>query len=121
MRSGFHYRSICTCGAIILLLTGARIQFAFARESAAKIDFAHAIVPILKAHCVECHGGRRHEGDFSLNTRESILAARVAEPGKAAGSRLIELVTSDDKEERMPKDKPPLSASDVKALRNWID
>ena len=45
----------------------------------------------------------------------------VVEPGKAADSHLIELVTSDDKDERMPKDKPPLSAADVKSLRDWID
>ena len=42
-------------------------------------------------------------------------------PGKSADSHLIELVTSDDKDERMPKDKPPLSADEVKTLREWID
>ena len=87
----------------------------------APFDFAHRVVPILKAHCVECHGGHRHEGDFSINTREAILKADVVEPGKAADSHLIELVTSDDKDERMPKDKPALSAADVKTLRDWID
>ena len=39
----------------------------------AEFDFAHRVVPILRQHCVECHGGRRHEGDFSLNTREALL------------------------------------------------
>ena len=42
-------------------------------------------------------------------------------PGDAAESHLIELVTTDDKDERMPKDKPPLSADDMKTLREWID
>ena len=121
MGSGFHYRAIRTAGAIIWLFVGAFFPAARGAESAAKIDFAHAIVPILKAHCVECHGGRRHEGDFSLNTRESILDAKVAEPGKAAESHLIELVTSNDKDERMPKDKPRLADADVKTLRDWID
>jgi hypothetical protein len=78
-------------------------------------------VPILKAHCVECHGGRRHEGDFSINTRESILKAEVVELGKSADSHLIDLLASNDKEERMPKDKPPLSPADIKTLRDWID
>jgi hypothetical protein len=121
MRSGFYYRAVCTWGAIIWFLACAGVSTTGAGESPAKIDFAHTIVPILKAHCVECHGGRRHEGDFSINTRESILEAKVAEPGHAADSHLIELVTSDDKEERMPKGKPRLSDADVKSLRDWID
>src|SRR3954453_20503056 len=121
MRAGLHYRVICTTGAIIFLLQCVRLAAIFATETAAKVDFSHTVVPILKAHCVECHGGKRHEGDFSINSRESVLSAKAAEPGKAAESRIIELVTSDDKEERMPKDKPPLSASEIKTLRDWID
>src|SRR5262249_31098194 len=81
----------------------------------------HDVVPVLKAHCVECHGGRRHEGDFSINSRESILGAKAAEPGKSADSRIMELVTSTDKDERMPKDKPPLKVDEIQRLRDWID
>src|SRR2546423_14253943 len=99
MISGFYYRAVRTCRPILLFFTGAMFPVASTGESAAKIDFAHSIVPILKAHCVECHGGRRHDGDFSINSRESILGADVVEPGKAADSHLIELVTSDDKDE----------------------
>jgi hypothetical protein len=121
MRAGLHYRVICTTGAIIFLLQCVRLAAIFATETAAKVDFSHTVVPILKAHCVECHGRNRHEGDFSINTRESVLSAKAAEPGKAAESRIIELVTSDDKEERMPKDKPPLTAGEIKTLRDWID
>jgi hypothetical protein len=121
MLSGLHYRAVRTCGPILLLLAGAVGPAASAGEPEAKVDFPHTIVPILKARCVECHGGRRHEGDFSINTRESILKAEVVELGKAADSHLIELVTSKDKDERMPKGKPALSAADVKSLRDWID
>jgi hypothetical protein len=121
MLSGLHYRAVRTCGPILLLFAGVVGPAASAADAAANVDFPHVIVPILKAHCVECHGGHRLEGDFSINSREAILKAGVAEPGKAAESHLIELVTSNDKDERMPKDKPALSAADVKALRDWID
>lgn len=90
-------------------------------DEPAKIDFAHAVVPILKQHCVECHGGHRHEGDTSINTRESLMEGGSIVPGDAAGSYFIELVTTDDKDVRMPKDKPPLSEAEVKTLREWID
>ena len=75
MTSGLHYRAVRTCGPILLLIAAVVGPAESAAEPAAKVDFPHAIVPILKAHCVECHGGHRHEGDFSINTREAILKA----------------------------------------------
>src|ERR1041384_4107961 len=104
MRAGLYYRVICTVGAIIFLRAACCSSVTRAGDRPEKVDFSHSVAPILKAHCVECHGGKRHEGDFSINTRESVLTANAATPGKSADSRLIELVTSDDKDERMPKD-----------------
>src|SRR3954471_13555247 len=121
MFSGLHYRANRMFGPFIFLLAGVLVLPLRAADSSAKVDFPHTIVPILKARCVECHGGQRHEGDFSINTREAILKADVVEPGKAADSHLIELVQSHDKEERMPKGKPALSAAEIKSLRDWID
>src|SRR3954469_4492540 len=115
MFSGLHYHVVRTCGPILLLIAAVIGPAESAAKAAAIVDFPHTIVPILKAHCVECHGGHRHEGDFSINSRESILKADAVEPGKAADSHLIDLVTSDDKKERMPKDKPALSAGDIKS------
>jgi hypothetical protein len=121
MLSGFHFCATLRTGPIFLLIAPIVASAASANNTATKIDFPHSIVPILKTHCVECHGGHRHEGDFSINTREAILKAGVVEPGKAADSHLIDLVTSDDKKERMPKGKPALSPADIKSLRDWID
>lgn len=120
MRAGFHYRWAIGSAAMLWLAIGTFGLCTFAAEPPA-VDFAHQIVPILQKHCVECHGGRRHEGDFSLNTRELTLKDDAVVPGNSAGSHLVELVSSDDKDERMPKDKPPLSADEIKTLRNWID
>jgi hypothetical protein len=92
-----------------------------AAEAKPDVDFAHSVVPILKAHCVECHGGHRHEGEFSINTRESIVNSGHVAPGDSGGSYLIELITSDDADVRMPKEKPPLPADAVQTLREWID
>ncbi len=87
-----------------------------------KVDFAHDVAPILKEHCVACHGGKESEGGFSLNTRELVLDAEAAAPGKAAKSRMIELISSRDPKQQMPpKDRPRLSAKEVLMLRAWID
>ena len=68
----------------------------------AEIDFAHQVVPILKKHCVECHGGDESKGGFSMNTRGMVLEADVLEVGKPDESYFIELLVTDDEDERMP-------------------
>jgi hypothetical protein len=90
-------------------------------EGESRIDFAHAVVPILREHCFECHGGHRHEGDFSINTREAIVDSSSAVPGDADASYLIEMITTDDADVRMPKDKPPLPEETVQKFRDWIN
>ncbi|MEQ8785326.1 MAG: PSD1 and planctomycete cytochrome C domain-containing protein [Pirellulaceae bacterium] len=86
-----------------------------------KLDFAHDIAPLIKARCGECHTGGASKGDLSLNTRQSLLAAGVAQPGRSAASPLIERVTSDDVDLRMPPKGPPLSKEEVALLEKWID
>jgi hypothetical protein len=118
----------------IMLLPRLRIRFAAtlifaciaspaagAAEAAVPIDFVHRVAPILRKHCVECHGGHRQEGEFSINTRESILDGTMVEPGDADASHFMELVTANDADVRMPKDKPPLSAAEIQTLREWIN
>jgi hypothetical protein len=121
MRAELHYRWKMATAAILWIAALGTVENACAAETPAPFDFAHRVVPILKKHCVECHGGHRHEGDFSINTREAVLDGGAILPGDAGGSHLIELVTSEDADERMPKDKPALSAEDIKTLREWID
>ena len=85
-------------------------------------DFSHAVLPILKTHCVPCHGGREAKGSFSLNTRELLISSGHVVPGKPAESRLLEVITSKDKDQQMPPaDRPRLSAKDQQVLARWIE
>lgn len=89
---------------------------------ASEIDFSHQIVPILKQHCVTCHGGREREGDFSINSRSIVLESGVVTSGDASESRLLDLITSDDPDIQMPpSDRPRLSQKEVELIRRWID
>ena len=54
-----------------------------------RVDFAHEIVPILKAHCVDCHGGDKAKGGFSLNSRRLFLEGEAAVPGQADERPLV--------------------------------
>lgn len=91
------------------------------RGQAAPLDFVHTIVPILKTHCVTCHGGREREGDFSINRRADVIHSEMVKEGDPDHSRLIELITSRDPDDQMPpSDRPRLSEQEVTVLKAWI-
>ena|SRR5581483_8807544 len=55
----------------------------------AKIDFAHDIVPILTARCVECHDNGKYKAGVSLDTREDLLKFEVVLP-QEQGQRTVQ-------------------------------
>jgi hypothetical protein len=85
------------------------------------VDFAHEIVPLLKARCAECHTNGKYKGSVSFDTREALLKSKAVVPGKSGASTLVKRITSDDPEVRMPPKGKPLSAKEVDLLRTWID
>jgi hypothetical protein len=120
MRTGEHQpaRRRLFWAAWLVLAVSAQPQ---ARADAKRIDFAHDIVPILKARCAECHTNGKHKGGLSLDTRESILRKKAVVPGKSGRSELFKRVTSQDPDERMPPKGQPLTAKQVELVRAWID
>jgi hypothetical protein len=88
---------------------------------AAEVDFAHEVIPLIKEHCGKCHTNGTYKESVSFDTREAMLETGAVEPGDSSASYLIDLVTSDDEEVRMPLEAPPLTAEEVDVLRRWID
>src|SRR5215207_796370 len=84
-------------------------------------DFAHDVVPVLKARCAKCHTNGTYKGGISFDTRETLLKAKAAVPGKAAESEIIKRVTTTDKDTRMPPEGDRLTAKEVAVLTAWID
>ncbi|MBM3980314.1 MAG: DUF1553 domain-containing protein [Planctomycetes bacterium] len=85
-------------------------------------DFAHEVVPILKAKCAKCHTNGTYKGALSFDTREALLKSKAVLPGKSAMSELHKRVTSTDAETRMPPGKAePLTAKEIATLAKWID
>lgn len=100
----------------------AAVLFVAAPSIGNAIDFAHEVVPVLKEHCVKCHGGSEAKGGFSLNTRESFLESDAATPGDSSDSQFVELIRSTDPELQMPpKDHPRLTAEEIATLVKWVD
>ncbi len=89
--------------------------------SQAAPDFSHDIVPILKKHCVACHGGKEAKGGFSLNHRSLFLESEAAKPGNVEQSYFLELIESDDPELQMPpKGKERLTPEEIETLKQWV-
>jgi hypothetical protein len=92
-----------------------------AQKADPNIDFAHDIMPLLKARCAECHTNGKYKASLSMDTRADLLKAKVVLPGKSGTSELLRRITSSDPEVRMPPKGPPLSAKEVTLIKNWID
>lgn len=104
----------------LLILTLAAGGRSPAADPPKAVDFAHDVVPILKAHCAKCHTNGTYKGSLSLDTRADVTK-KAAVPGKAAASELIRRVTSTDPDERMPPDGPRLTDKQVATLKAWIE
>lgn len=92
-----------------------------------KIDFKKDVYPILKQNCYKCHFDKKSKGDFSFNTKETILKGgkenkeKDVIPGNSKDSVLIKLITSKDSDEYMPPKGPRLTEAEVATLKKWID
>jgi hypothetical protein len=104
---------------ISLLLAGS----AAADDKSAEVRFNRDIRPLLADRCFQCHGPdkARRKADLRLDTEDGAKAAIV--PGKPAASPLIQRITSNDPDERMPPAKTgrPLTPKQIELLRQWVE
>ena len=122
---------------VLALRCSSRISAAEQAGSAAAVDPDHAakriqglevfkaeVRAILKAKCVDCHGGDATEGKLDLATQEGLLKGGERGPAAVVGrgdrSLLVRLI-SHQQEPRMPKDGEKLSAKEIAAITKWID
>ncbi len=79
---------------------------------------------ILEEHCIACHGAAKQSGELRLDGLEHVLrGGHSGSPVIASTPEESELflrVSSDDPNYRMPRDAPPLDASQIESIRRWI-
>jgi len=91
-----------------------------------EVDFSSQVKPLLNAKCISCHGGVKKNAGFSVLFEEEAMASLATGhpaivPGQAEKSRMIEVLTENDIEQRMPYRKPALSREEIQLLSDWID
>jgi len=87
--------------------------------------FEQQIRPSLASHCLECHGDRKQEAYFRLDSREALLAGGESGPalvpGDAETSLLIgALHYKADAVQMPPDDGELLRVGEPLALLNWL-
>ena len=94
--------------------------------AAAKVDFARDIQPLLREHCVECHGPSQQMRGLRLDRRRDAMPNRIGAnrpriiPGNGAGSLLYRRVSGTESGARMPP-AGPLRPEQVNVIKAWID
>ncbi len=86
--------------------------------------FEAKIRPLLLDRCLPCHSDAQADAGLSLESRAGWWDREVIVPGRPSESRLLQLVSSDADDERMPppdSQKPRLNPEQLLALRNWIE
>ena len=85
--------------------------------------FTRDIRPILSGSCFKCHGPDENarEADLRLDQRQDAIDFEAIVPGSPNESSLVERITSDDPDLRMPPSGDALSAKQIKALKSWIE
>jgi mono/diheme cytochrome c family protein len=110
-------------GLLLLLAPALRAQDA--SPAPAPIDFVRDIEPLLKEHCVACHGDRKQKGQLRLDSKTLALRGGVSGktilPGNGRASRMVTILQEANPDDRMPQKADPLAKEKIDLVRLWID
>ena len=90
------------------------------------VSFRQDIAPILINNCLACHGPKKAEGSYRIDSYERALTdGDTGTPGfvtgELDGSEVYRRIISDDADERMPLDGDPLPAEQIALVTRWIE
>ena len=90
------------------------------------VSFTKDVAPILHAKCLACHSAEKAKGSYRLHNFEALMKAGSSDelpviPGQASQSKLYQLISTDNEEDRMPQKDDALRSSDIALIKNWID
>ena len=99
------------------------INAAYSSQDPGKVDFRRDVQPLLKQHCVDCHGARQQMNGFRLDRRRDALRGgtrAMIVPGNSAGSPLYHKLIGSQFGTQMPP-TGPLTQEQTNLIKAWID
>ena len=105
---------------------GASVRAADEAPATAQVSYYKQVRPIFQANCQGCHQPAKAAGLYVMTDFAKLIAGgetgeAAIVPGDPDSSALIALITAADGQAEMPKGKSPLSESDVKLIRSWVE
>lgn len=116
------FRSVTLCALCLGTLSANCLA-----QTSPTIDFNRMVLPILSKNCFPCHGPdvKSRQAELRLDLRETALRTEkpVIVPGRADASLVIQRITSEDTETRMPPVDSPrqLTSHEIEILRRWVN
>lgn len=114
-------KQICFTAVTVFCLLG-RLSFG---DDEVTVSFRSDIAPILLDSCLACHGPKKAEGGYRVDTYDQLLKAGdsgelpiAASPEEA--SELLRRICSEDESERMPAESEPLATEQIELFKRWI-
>lgn len=111
---------------VILLLLSLPFANRSFGEEANSVSFRRDIAPLLRDSCLACHGAKKAEGGYRVDTFEQLLkAGDSGEPPIATSSdqlgEFLRRIVCEDESERMPAESDPLTEVQIELFKRWID
>lgn len=107
------------CVAIFSLLTSISLH------AVDQPNYDEHIKPILRQHCLKCHGNDKQKADLNLQSYETTMTGgsggQAVVPGRASQSLLYEIIVDPDDDIRMPPNKPMIPKQQIDLIQKWID
>lgn len=92
--------------------------------AAVGVSFAKDVAPILSAKCDNCHSDARASGGLKLESFATMKAGGrsgpVLVPGNPQGSLIMQRLTANNPQARMPRNGEPLSQEEIRTIFQWI-
>jgi ankyrin repeat protein len=110
----------------VVIAIGATVVFCSLAAAGPAVDFAKHVQPLLREHCVECHGPSQQMNGLRLDRRRDVLPNRVGAngapvvPGNSAASRIFQRISGTRAGQQMPP-AGPLTAEQIDTIKAWID
>ena len=85
-------------------------------------DLARKVRQVFERHCYRCHGNDgANEGGFNyVLDRRRLLERRKVVPGEPGRSKLYQLITAKDPDDRMPQKDEALPSEQISLIEKWI-
>lgn len=90
------------------------------------VSFKKEVASILLNNCLACHGPKKAEGGYRVDSFERFMKAgdsssAAITAGKTAESEMFRRITTEDAGERMPLEGDPLPKEQIELLKRWIE